>query len=291
MKDKDEGLSVSDLSFVCDLVYKEAAIVLDESKSYLIEARLEPLARREGFDSGRDLVASLRTAKSPVLISKAIDAMTTNETSFFRDVHPFMTLRKHVLPEIIERKSAHKKISIWCAACSSGQEPYTIAMLLKEDFPELRNWDVSILATDISDDMLTRCRTGTFSKLEVNRGLPAPLLIKYFLQEGSEWRLKDDIRSLIEFRQLNLIAPFPLLPRMDIVFIRNVLIYFDLKTKKEIMEKIRKNMDLEGYMFLGGAETTLNVDDEFYRLRLGKSTCYTLREKDLTEAVQTSASA
>lgn len=291
MKDDDEGLSVADLSFVCDLVYKEAAIVLDDTKSYLIEARLEPLARREGFDSIRDLVESLRTAKSPSLVSKAIDAMTTNETSFFRDIHPFVSLRKHILPEIIGRKSGEKRINIWCAACSSGQEPYTISLLLKEYFPELRDWDVSILATDISDEMLTRCRKGVFSKLEVNRGLPAPLLIKYFLQEEAEWRLKDEIRSLIEFRQLNLIAPFPLMARMDIVFIRNVLIYFDIKTKKEILEKIRRNMDPEGYMFLGGAETTLNIDDEFHRLRIGKSTCYTLREKDLVEAVETSASA
>ena len=291
MKDDDDGLSIADLSFVCDLVYKEAAIVLDDTKSYLIEARLEPLAKREGFDSSRDLVESLRTTKSPALVSKAIDAMTTNETSFFRDVHPFVSLRKHVFPEIIGRKSAEKRISIWCAACSSGQEPYTIALVLKEHFPELRDWDVSILATDISDEMLTRCRKGIFSKLEVNRGLPAPLLIKYFLQEDAEWRLKDEIRSMIEFRELNLIAPFPLMPRVDVVFIRNVLIYFDVKTKKEIMENIRLIMDPEGYMFLGGAETTFNIHDAFHRLRLDKSTCYTLREKDMAEAVETSASA
>lgn len=291
MKDPDEGLSIADLSFVCDLVYKEAAIVLDDAKSYLIEARLEPLAKREGFDSIHEFVESLRSTKSPVLVSKAIDAMTTNETSFFRDVHPFMSLRKYILPEIITRKSDEKKLNIWCAACSSGQEPYTIALLLKEHFPELRAWDVSILATDISDEMLTRCRKGIFSKLEVNRGLPAPLLIKYFEQDGAEWRLKDEIRSMIEFRQVNLIAPFPLMLRMDIVFIRNVLIYFDVKTKKEILEKIRRNMDPEAYMFLGGAETTLNIDAEFHRLRLGKSTCYTLREKDFSEQVETSVSA
>ena len=291
MKDDDEGLSVADLSFVCDLVYKEAAIVLDDTKSYLIDARLEPLAKREDFDSSRDLVESLRTTKDPTLVSKAIDAMTTNETSFFRDLHPFVSLRKHILPEIIGRKSAEKRISIWCAACSSGQEPYTISMLLKEHFPELGDWNVSILATDISDEMLTRCRKGVFSKLEVNRGLPAPLLIKYFLQEDAEWRLKDEIRSVIEFRELNLITPFPLMSKMDIVFIRNVLIYFDVKTKKEIMEKIRKNMDPEGYMFLGGAETTLNIHEAFHRLRLGKSTCYTLREKEMVLAAETSASA
>lgn len=288
MKDEDEGLSVADLSYICDLVYKEAAIVLDDTKSYLIEARLEPLARREGFDSRRDLVECLRTAKNPGLIAKTVDAMTTNETSFFRDVHPFLALRKHVLPEIIERKAQQKRLNIWCAASSSGQEPYTIAMLLKEYFPELDSWTVSILATDISEEMLARCRKGMFSKLEVNRGLPAPLLVKYFEQEAAEWHVKEEVRSMIEFRFLNLIAPWPLIPKMDIVFIRNVLIYFDIKTKREILANIRKNMDLEGYMFLGGAETTLNIDAEFHRLRIGKSTCYTLTEKELAE-IATSA--
>lgn len=283
MIDRDDGLSVADLSYVCDLMYKEAAIVLDDAKSYLIEARLEPLAKREGFDSGRDLVASLRTAKNPGLVAKTVDAMTTNETSFFRDVHPFIALRKHILPEIIERKAEQKKLNIWCAAASSGQEPYTIAMVLKEHFPELAGWSVSILATDISEEMLARCRKGVFSKLEVNRGLPAPLLIKYFKQEAAEWHMKEEVRSMIDFRFLNLIAPWSFMPTSDIVFIRNVLIYFDLKTKQEIMAKIRKNMDPDGYMFLGGAETTLNIDPEFHRLRLGKSTCYTLTEKELAE--------
>lgn len=288
MKDEDAGLSVADLSYICDLVYKEAAIVLDETKSYLIEARLDPLARREGFESSNALVKCLKTEKGAGLIAKSVDAMTTNETSFFRDVHPFLALRKHVLPEIIERKAGQKRLNIWCAASSSGQEPYTIAMLLKEHFPELDSWTVSILATDISEEMLARCRKGVFSKLEVNRGLPAPLLIKYFEQEGADWRMNEEIRSMIEFRILNLIAPWPLMPRMDVVFIRNVLIYFDMKTKREILANIRKNMDLEGFMFLGGAETTLNIDDEFHRLRIGKSTCYTLTEKELVE-VATSA--
>ncbi len=225
----------------------------------------------------------MRSSKSSGLIAKAVDAMTTNETSFFRDVHPFMTLRKHILPEIIARKETEKTLNIWCAAASSGQEPYTIAMILKEYFPALADWSVSILATDISEEMLARCRKGVFSKLEVNRGLPAPLLIKYFQQNGADWQIKDVLKDVIDFRPLNLIAPWPLIPRMDIVFIRNVLIYFDVKTKQDILTNIRKNMDPEGYLFLGGAETTRNIDAEFHRLRLDKSTCYTLREKNLAE--------
>lgn len=283
MKDKDENLSGKELAYICDLVYKEAAIVLDEAKSYLIEARLDSLARREGFGSNHELVESMQNNKCPHLISKAIDAMTTNETSFFRDTHPFTSLRKHVLPEIISRKSEQRKLNIWCAACSSGQEPYTISLLLKEYFPQLQDWSVSILATDISDDMLARCRKGVFSKLEVNRGLPAPMLVKYFEQTGADWRIKDDVRSLIDFRQMNLIEDWPFMLAMDIVFIRNVLIYFDIGTKQGILAKVRKTMHPDGYMFLGGAETTLNIDAEFHRLRIDKSTCYTLKEVALAE--------
>lgn len=279
MIDKDDGLSVTDLSFICDLVYKEAAIVLDEAKTYLIVARLEPLARREGFNTLQELVVNLRRPGSSSLVTKAVDAMTTNETSFFRDVHPFMSLRKYVIPEIIERKADTRELNIWCAAASSGQEPYTLSLIVNEYFPELRDWKVSILATDISETMLKRCREGIFSKLEVNRGLPAQMLIKYFEQESAEWRIKDRIRELIDFRQMNLIAPWPFMPKMDIVFIRNVLIYFDLKTKREILAKVRQTMLPEAYMFLGGAETTLNIDPEFHRLRMDKSTCYTLEEK------------
>ena len=279
MTQEQEGLSAADLSFICDLVYKEAAIVLDEAKTYLIEARLEPLARREGFESLQELVVNLRRPGASSLATKVVDAMTTNETSFFRDIHPFLSLRKHVIPEIMERKADTRKLNIWCAAASSGQEPYTLSLVLNEYFPELRDWDVSILATDISETMLTRCREGIFSKLEVNRGLPASLLIKYFEQAGAEWRINDQIREPLDFRQMNLIDYWPLMPKMDIVFIRNVLIYFDVKTKREILTKVRETMHPEGYMFLGGAETTLNIDDAFHRLRMDKSTCYTLEDK------------
>lgn len=274
-------MNAANLKFVCDLVYKEAAIVLDEEKSYLIEARMDPLARREGFQTGCEMIDKMRGngVGSDTLVSKVVDAMTTNETSFFRDLHPFMTLQKLILPEIIERKADTKTLNIWCAAASSGQEPYTIALILRDRFPELKDWEVTFTASDISDEMLARCREGKFSKLEVNRGLPAPLLIKHFVQEGADWQIKEEIRNSIEFRKLNLIADWPFLPRMDIVFIRNVLIYFDPETKKDIMRRIRENMDPGGYMFLGGAETTLGLDNEYHRIRMGKTTAYTLTEK------------
>lgn len=279
---KKEGLESADLLFICKLIYSEAAIVLDEAKSYLIEARLEPLARREGFETCQDFIAELRkvNGKPSPLVAKAVDAMTTNETSFFRDLHPFMALRKYLLPEIIERRRATRSLNIWCAAASSGQEPYTITLLLKEYFPELLGWDINFLATDISDEMLARCQEGRFSKLEVNRGLPAPMLVKHFEQDKTEWIIKKELRDLIEFKKLNLIERWPSMPKMDLVFIRNVLIYFDPDTKREILAQISQNLDPEGFLFLGGAETTLNLSTDFHRYRIEKSTCYTLRERE-----------
>lgn len=280
---EDGALSESDLTYVRDLVYKEAAIVLSPEKAYLIEARLDPLARREGFGSTTELVKRLRIGPGPAsdLGRKVIDAMTTNETSFFRDLHPFTALRKQVIPEILARKAADKKLNVWCAACSSGQEPYSIAMLLADHFPQLADWKMTFIASDISEEMLARCRAGVFSKLEVNRGLPAPMLVKYFQQDGGDWTLKDAIRKRIDFRCINLIGPWPLLPRFDVIFMRNVLIYFDPGTKKKILERVRSVLDPQGYLFLGGTETTLNIDDTWVRLRIEESTCYTLTAKDV----------
>jgi len=279
--DEKAASSHSDIVFVAELVYEEAAIVLSPEKAYLIEARLDSLARKLGFDTTSALVEKVRagglTGKD--LAGKVVDAMTTNETSFFRDIHPFTALRKQVLPEIIARREADRKLNIWCAACSSGQEPYTIAMLLAAHFPELESWQLGFLASDISEEMLERCRSGRFSKLEVNRGLPASMLVKYFEQDGADWVVKKSLRDRIDFRRINLIGNWPLMPKMDIVFIRNVLIYFDAETKASILKKIRGAMDPHGYLFLGGTETTFNIDTSFHRMRIEGSTVYTLTEK------------
>lgn len=272
------GLSAGDFQFVSDFVRKRTAIVLEEEKTYLVETRLSALARREGIESLEVLIGYLRGRNPNGLEEKVVDAMTTNETSFFRDVHPFEALKNDILPRAIERNAASKRIAIWCAASSSGQEPYTIAMLIREKFPELADWNLTFIASDISDEMLERCRRGVYSQLEVNRGLPATYLVKYFEKDGAEWRIREDIRMMIDFRQVNLIGDWPFMPRLDIVFIRNVLIYFDVDTKRKILGGIRERMVPGGVLFLGGAETTMNIDPAYVRMKLERGNCYTTPE-------------
>ena len=267
-------ISDTDFSFVRDLVYQQAAIVLEKEKNYLVEARLSPLARRHGFPSLQEMIAQMRRQPNNGLRWSAVEAMTTNETSFFRDVHPFELLKKYVLPELIKRRATVRQLNLWCAAASSGQEPYTILMVIRENFPELLNWKLTFVASDISKEMLDRCREGCFSQLEVNRGLPAPLLVKYFQKIGTEWQINEELRRMIDFRQMNLAQAWPVLPPMDVIFMRNVLIYFDVETKKSILARVRKTMYPGGYFFLGGAETMLNLDDSFKRVQVEKSAYY-----------------
>lgn len=271
------SLSTEDLDFVRALVRERSAIVLEREKAYLVEARLQPLARREGYESLPALVTALRRQAYQGLPDRVVDAMTTNETSWFRDVRPFEALRTSVLPDLIERRRPQRSLRIWCAASSSGQEPYSILMVIRHYFPELVNWDIRILATDISVEMLDRTRTGVYSQLEVNRGLPAQMLVRFFEKDGLNWRVKQTLRDDVDVRQLNLATAWPALSDMDVVFLRNVLIYFDLETKRHILGKVRRIIRPDGYLFLGGAETTLNVDEAFGRHDRAVSGCYTLR--------------
>ncbi|HMF49838.1 MAG TPA: protein-glutamate O-methyltransferase CheR [Candidatus Saccharimonadales bacterium] len=270
------AISDAEFHYIKDFIYQQAAIDLEPGKAYLVESRLQPIARREGFASLSDMIAKLRAQPANGLNWLVVEAMTTNETYFFRDVHPFELLKTKVLPELIKRRAAQRQINIWCAAASSGQEPYSIMMLLREHFPELSTWKINFTATDISNQMLNRCREGFYSQLEVNRGLPVTLLVKYFEKISTEWKIRDDLRRAIDFRQLNLAQPWPALATMDIVFIRNVLIYFDVATKKPILARVRRLMSPDGYMFLGGAETTLNLDESFKRVQVNNSAYYQL---------------
>ena len=270
-------METADFEYVRDLVRKRSAIVLETEKSYLVESRLTPLARREGFGSIAEVVAKLRMSGFSTLHSKVVEAMTTNETSFFRDLQPFEALKKVVLPDLIAKRSPVRQLRIWCAACSTGQEPYTVAMLIKENFPQLSGWDIKILATDLSTQVLEKAKTGCFNQVEINRGLPSTYVVKYFERAGLNWQLKQTVREMIEFRPLNLIEAWPVLNPMDIVFIRNVLIYFDVQTKKEIFGKIKRLLRPDGYLFLGGAESTLNLDDSFVRSEIEKASVYRLR--------------
>jgi chemotaxis protein methyltransferase CheR len=270
-------ITASEFEYIRRLVLEQSAIVLEADKQYLAESRLSPVARREGFDSPSSLVACLRTKIFDGLHRKVVEAMTTNETSFFRDFHPFEALRKSILPELMTRRAGSKELNVWCAACSSGQEPYSLTILLEEYFPNLAGWKIRIVATDLCAEILARAREGRYSQLEVNRGLPASLLVKYFRQHGSEWQIADKLRRRVEFQILNLAENWPPLPSMDVIMMRNVLIYFGVETKKMMLGKVRGVLKPDGFLFLGGAETTFNVDDAFERVQFERSICYRVR--------------
>jgi chemotaxis protein methyltransferase CheR len=271
-------ISANDFQYISKMVQDLSAIVLETGKEYLVESRILPLAKREGYASIEELVKVLRQEPKNGLSTRVVDAMTTNETSFFRDIHPFETLKKFIIPDLIKKRQATKELNIWSGASSSGQEPYTFAMVLRENFPELQTWKINYISSDISHEMLDRCRKGIYSQLEINRGLPATLMVKYFERHGTEWQIKEDLRKMIDFRYLNLCENWPIMPRMDLVLLRNVLIYFDVDMKKGILNKIQNLLRPDGYLFLGAAETTMNLNDSFERMDYKQSGCYRIRE-------------
>lgn len=251
------------------LIQQSSAIVLDAHKDYLLQARLWPLVQREGLASWEDLVSRLSAPTGMPLRQRVIEAVTTHETSFFRDVHPFDAFRAHVLPRLAGRRP----VQVWSAAASTGQEVYSLSFIAAQQAAV----EVRFLATDISTEILARAREGRFSQLEVNRGLPAPYLVKFFQREGADWRVKEEIRRAVEFRVVNLIGAWPALPEMDVVFLRNVLIYFDVATKKQILTRLAAVMRPGALLFLGSVESTLNLSDRFTEQRLGKAVCYEVK--------------
>lgn len=272
------SLSADSLKFLQDFLYRRSAMIIEPGKEYLLEARLGPVAKQEGLDGLDALVKKLRAAVDSPLHTRVVDAMTINETSFFRDVHPFETLRQDIIPTLIKSRASTRTIRIWCAAASTGQEPYSIALTIREHFPELATWNVSILATDINQTVLDRAKSGTFKQLEVNRGLPAPMLVKHFERAGVDWRLKESVRDLVTFQKMNLLDRWPIMSGVDVVFIRNVLIYFDVATKRDILKRIRTQLlKSDGLLILGGAETTMNIDDGFESVRVKNTLYYRIR--------------
>jgi len=267
-----------DFDYVREMVYDHSAIVLNPGKEYLVESRMQPLINQQGLDSIAALVAALRSKPYSNLHKDVIEAMTTNETSFFRDMHPFEAVRKNIFPEMMKSRANTRALHIWCGACSSGQEPYSLAMLIREHFPMLNSWKVNITASDLSDEILAKARQGCYGPLEVNRGLPAPLLVKYFERHGTEWKVKDILRDMITFHQMNLTGVWDVMPHLDMVMLRNVLIYFDQDTKRSILGNIRRLLKPDGYLFLGSAETTFNIDDAFERVMLGRAVAYRLKK-------------
>jgi chemotaxis protein methyltransferase CheR len=260
--------------YIRTLVKRSSAMVLDDGKEYLIQARLANLVRQEGVPTIEHLVAKLRERPDGPLHSRVVEAMTINETSFFRDINPFEVIKRQVLPALQKARATNRTINIWSAACSTGQEPYSLAMVLREALPDLATWRVKIHATDLCSQVLEKAKLGKFSQLEVNRGLPAPMLIKHFVQDGTEWAVKPHLRELVEFRQMNLSAPWTGLPPMDVVLMRNVLIYFDVETKRRLLGYLRDVLRPDGYLFLGAAETTFNIDGSFEAVEQGRTIYY-----------------
>ncbi len=267
-------LAAENFLYVRELLAREAAIVIEPGKEYLVETRLGSLASRRNFPSANALVAQLR-ATAPALTSlhrDAIDALTTNETLFFRDTSPFDALRDHLIPQF-RRKHPGQPFTLWSAASSTGQEAYSVAMLLAEHFP---GQPATLLGTDLCTTVVARARAGFYQQPEIARGLSPELLAKYFRPAKDGWQLCDDIRHRVEFRELNLSKPWPALPRFHVVMLRNVMIYFDLETRRRILNQVKQVLEPGGYLCLGGAETTINLDATFEPVAFGRATFYRL---------------
>lgn len=259
--------------FLKEYIHRESGILLDDDKHYLVEARLSPIVRQSELASLDALCGALRNAGNAPLRKKVVEAMTTHETLFFRDIAPFDAFKNEVLPRLIEqRKSSTRKLSFWSAAASSGQEAYSLAMLLLE--AGLEGWNIQILGTDLSEQILQRAREGRYPQIEVNRGLPANYLVKYFDRQGLEWQIKEQLRRMVNFEYFDLRKSMRTKGPFDVIFCRNVLIYFDVETKKQILRELRGALFSGGYLVLGGAESTLNLDNEYQRVPVGRSVYY-----------------
>ena len=253
----------ADLGLVARLVHARAGIVLGADKAYLIESRLRSVAGRFGFADPARLLAALRSTPSEPLQCAVTEALTTNETSFFRDGRPFEQLRHLVLPELVAARAGRRQLRIWSAAASTGQEAYSIAMCLDELSPMLAGWQLSIVGTDIAEAAIARARRGRYSAFEVQRGLSEERLSRHFTPLGNDWQIDDRLATMVDFRCLNLLEGTRQLGRFDIIFLRNVLIYFDLDTRRRVLREIRAGLADDGCLFLGGTETVLGVSDAF----------------------------
>jgi chemotaxis protein methyltransferase CheR len=251
-----------DYEFLRKLLKERSGLDLSADKQYLVESRLIPLARKAGLPGLPELVLKLK-GSAEALTAEVVEAMTTNETFFFRDKVPFDHLKATILPELLQARAGRRSLRIWCAASSTGQEPYSIAMCLKEFGAALTGWRVEIIATDLSQGVLEKSRAGLFSQFEVQRGLPIQLLVRHFAQIGELWQLNADIRAMVQFRQLNLLQDFSHLGVFDVIFCRNVLIYFDQDTKTNVFGRLAKMIEPDGFLMLGAAETVVGLTEAF----------------------------
>jgi chemotaxis protein methyltransferase CheR len=256
-------VTVIDFEFLRRFLRECSGLVLSADKQYLVQSRLLPVAHRAGLAGVAELVQRLRGANSQGLAAQVVEAMTTNESFFFRDKIPFDHFRDTIMPALIATRASRRRIRIWCAAASTGQEPYSLAMSLMEMGNRISGWRIEILATDISNEVLEKARSGIYSQFEVQRGLPIALLLKHFTQISDGWQIAPDIRAMVRFLPLNLIGDFSHLGVFDLVFCRNVLLYFDQETKTRVLDRVARVMDRDGYLVLGAAETVVGLTDRF----------------------------
>ena len=261
--------------FLQEHVYSEAGIVLEEDKHYLFESRLTPIVRQLGLGSINDLCALLRATRATEVNRQVVEAMTTNETYFFRDPAQYDAIRSVLLPRLKEERRDTKRLRFWSAAASTGQEAYSLAMILLED--GLSDWNIQILGTDFSSQVLERARSGKYKQIEVNRGMPAALLVKHFRRSGLDWQLSEPVRRMTRFEPIDLRKSMRALGPFDLVFCRNVMIYFDAETKKKIMKELHGTLFRGGWLLLGGAETAFGVEEWFERQPVGGATAYIAR--------------
>ena len=256
-------MSPDDFNFLIGLIRERSGLVLTEDKAYLLETRLQPVMRDQGIADLPELVSRVRANTRSALVDTIVDAMTTNETFFFRDQKPFDQFRDHVLPHLLEARAKTKTIRIWCAACSTGQEPYSLAMILKEADKVLAGWRTEIVATDLSAEAMSKAKVGLYSQFEVQRGLPVQFMVKYFKQVNETWQIDSAIRAMVTFKPINLLENFSTLGKFDVIYCRNVLIYFDQETKGDVLDRMRTITADDGFLCLGGSETVLGVTESF----------------------------
>jgi chemotaxis protein methyltransferase CheR len=256
-------MTPADFDYLRKCLKERSGLVLSADKQYLVESRLLPVARSAGFANLGELVRALMLGNANVLMTAVVEAMMTHESFFFRDKLPFDHFRQTVMPALIAARSNVRTIRIWCAAASTGQEPYSLAMCLREMQQKIAGWRIELLATDLGNDVLEKARQGLYSQFEVQRGLPIQLLIKHFTQVGELWQIAPDIRSMVKYQQLNLLADFARLGRFDLILCRNVLIYFDTETKISVLNRLARSTASDGYLMLGAAETVVGLTNSF----------------------------
>lgn len=257
-------MTPAEFDYLRDMLKQRSGLVLGEEKRYLLESRLMPVAREEGMESLSELVSALQKPDGESLRTKTTQAMTINESFFYRDKTPFENFRNIMVPAMLASpRAASRTLRIWCAASSTGQEPYSLAIEMKEMAAKLSGWNIEIVATDLSEEVLEKAKSGLYSQFEVQRGLPIQLMVKYFQQTGSLWQIDSSIRSMVNYKHFNLLDDYTVLGTFDIIFCRNVLIYFDPETKTDMLARMAKRLRPDGYLVLGAAETVIGISDDF----------------------------